>query len=499
MELVELILAQSAQYYNETVKFYNHSKTVAHVQDPTLKRAFCKKIVDHFSDRENLRVFFRNNFTSESEEYFESLILSNPLNTLYRVDGEDNYRKIEPFRKCAFLFQIRRDYFAVPDEIFRICFDYFTKIRREAAVRTGPAAEIREYMSALPPAEYSYKMSRTYLDPQIFFVKYLGLFLAREITGSHRAATLLEESIRETRGKAPMLDTIKKFADQMPLVGEMRKSGAVSNLFHRAETMAEDDWLDAQIERFIKDYALSQKSELLDGFLKKLRVEHYFNLKSLPFKPSEYESLLKALICLGVCEVVYSDQQPVFARLSPSGGKIFPIMFPTVESVAHDMAAKKKVHRRTANLTPDFNYYAEGLDTANFIRLLCFADLVSIDRVHQFAISRESIMRSISLGMNFNDFKNFIGRNAKGDPPDNVMATVREYYYSVVVMMEKKCVLIGLSGTSERLAQIERDPDFSSLVIAKARANQYVVEPERVAAVREYFAARSIPVMVVAM
>ena len=497
MELVELFLALNTQLYNETVKFYNHSKVIAHTQDPTLKRSLCKKIAEHFLNHENLRAFLRNNFTSEHEQYFESLIMSNPLNTMVRIEGDEHLKKIDIFRRCGFIFQIKKDYFAIPDEIFKICFDYFNKNKKEGTAIIGPAQEIREYIATLPPAEYSYKMSKTYLDAHLYFIKYLHLLIARDFTLSERASSLLDESIKETRGRAPMLDTLRKFTDFIPVIGEMKKQRLLPNLFHKAEVMGEPSWLEVNIEKFLKEFVLAQKNELIDILLKKLRPDFYFNIRSIQCRLSDAEPLIKSLLCLGMVEVIYSDQQPVYIKLSPFGEKVYEIMFPTMETVSGDMAAKKKIHKRIAVLTPDFNYITDTPDISQYIKILCFADLVSIDRVYQFSINRESVMRSISLGTNFNDFKSFMQRNVKGDLPENIMATVRDWYMSVVVLFEKKYVLISVSGAPERLAEIEKDEFFTRNIFAKVRANQYLLEPEKVEAAHQYFKDRSLMFIVV--
>jgi len=411
---------------------------------------------------------------------------------MIRIEGEDHLRKVDIFRRCGFIFQIKKDYFAIPDEIFKICFDYFNKNKKEGTSITGSSQEIREYIATLPPAEYSYKMSKTYLDAHLYFIKYLHLFIARDFTLSERASSLLDESIKETRGRAPMLDTLRKFTDFIPVIGEMKKQRILPNLFHKAEVMGETSWLEVNIEKFLKEFVLAQKNELIEIVLKKLRPDFYFNIRSLQCKFSDAEPLIKSLICFGMAEVVYSDQQPVYIKLSPFGEKVYEIMFPTMETISDDMAAKKKIHKRMAVLTPDFNYITDTLDISQYIKILCFADLLSIDRVYQFAINRESIMRSISLGMNFNDFKSFMQRNVKGDLPENIIATVREWYMSVVVLLEKKYVFISVSGAPERLAEIEKDELFMKNVFAKVRTNQYLLEPEKVEAAHQYFRDRSL-------
>jgi len=490
MELNDFVLALNPNLYKEMIRFYNESKTFAHVQDPSQKRSLCRKIVEHFSNPENMRTFLRNNFTSQSEEYFETLILSNPLNSLIKIENEENLKKIENFYRCGFLYKIKKDYFAVPDEIFKICFEYFNKNRKS----TG-TAEIREYMPVLPATEFSYKMSRSFLDPYVHFMKYLFLSLARDITGSEKAASLLEESIKELRGKAPMADTMRKFLDSVPLFFEIRKQKNTVNLFARSESLSDTEWLEVQVSRFLRDFAAGLKGELPESFLKKMKSDSYFNIKSLPYGPAEIDPLIKVMMCCGAAEVIYSDSQPVYVKLSPFGEKVFNILFPIMETLLGEVASRKKPHKKSAVMTPDFNLMTDSQDISIFVRTLCFSDLISADGVYMFNITRDSIVRSISLGMNFFDFKNFISRNVKGEPPENVMTTVRDWYYSVIVSGERKCVMISLSGTAEKLLEIDRDPLFLEHIMLKIKNAQYLVVPEKVETIRDYFKNRSIPLI----
>lgn len=490
MELNDFILALNPNLYKEMIRFFNESKTFSHVQDPSQKRSFCKKLVEHFSNFENLRVFLRNNFSSQSEEYFETLILSNPLNSLIKIEGEENLKKIESFYRCGFLYKIKKDYYAVPDEIFKACFEYFNKNRKATA-----AAEIREYLTALPAAEFSYKMSRSFLDPFVHFQKYLFLSIARDLAGSEKASSLLDEAAKELRGKAPMIDTLRKFMDSVPLFAEIRKQKTASDLFARAEALSDTEWLEVQVSRFIRDFASGLKGELPESFLRKLRSDSFFNLKSLPFGPAEIDPLIKVMMCCGAAEVIYSDAQPVYIKLSPFGEKVFNIIFPIMETLLGEVAPRKKPHRRSAVMTPDFNIMTDSQEISLFVRTLCFADLSSADGVYMFNVTRDSVVRSISLGMNFFDFKNFVSRNVKGEPPENVMATVRDWYYSVIVSNERKCVLVSLTGTPEKLLEVDRDPLFLEHVLLKIKNAQYLVEPEKVEVIRDYFKNRSIPLI----
>lgn len=492
MELIDFILALNNNYYSEIVKFFNQSKTIPHVNDIGQKRTMCKKIAEYFSDGENIRDFLRNNFTSESERYFESLILSNPLNTLIKIEGEENFKKIEPFKKCGFVFNIKKDFFAVPDEIFNPLFTYFSKGKK-----SGEVLEIKQYLTTLPSSEFSYKMSRAYLDPFFHFIKYLYLAIARDLTSSERASNAFDEATKEMRGRFPMLDTIRKFIDFTKILSEIKKNGQISGLFGRIDALADSDWLAVCVEKFIKEALIGEKLDILNGPLKKLKADLYYNLKSYQGPQQELEPIIKSLLCMGVCEVIYSGGQPVYLKLSAFGEKVHSILFPTLETITADINAKKKILRKTALLTPDFKLICENLDIAQYIKILCFADLVSIDNVFNFEINRETILRSIRLGMNYSDFKSMIQKTIKGDAPENVMKSVSEWYFSVVVAAETKCVLIGFSASPERLGEIEKDAHFMQNVIMKVKANQYLVLPEKAEAVRKYFSDRSMPLVVI--
>lgn len=494
MEFMDLILALNNNNYAEIIRFYNQSKTIKHIFEAGQKRTFCRKVVEYFSDGANINAFLRGNFTSECENYFESIVLSNPLNGLIRIDGEENCRKIDPFRKCGFIFNIKKDYFAVPDEIFNIFFNFFT-------ARSGTARnenlDIKEYITVLPDFEYSYKMSRVLLDPYFHFIKYLYLAVARDLTQTKEAAELFENSVKDMRGRFPMLDTIRKFIDSADLLGEIKKNPVIGGLFQRLDRYSEIDWLAVCVERFIKDAVCGGKDELMDALVRKLKPDLYYNLKSCKKSQGETDSAVKQLMCLGVCEVIYSGAQPVYMKLTAFGEKVFNILFPSFETMAADMNAKKKPVRRTAVITPDFKLICENLDIGQYIKILCFSNLLSFDNVFTFEITRETIMRSIKLGMSFGDFKGLIQRTVRGDAPENVMKTVSDWYLSVVVMCQTGCVLAGFSAAPEKLAEIEKDPHFTSSIIMKVKTNQYLILPEKMEAVEKYFSDRSIPMVII--
>lgn len=494
MELNDLILALNNNNYAEIIRFYNQSKTIKHIFDAGQKRIFCKKIVEYFSDTENLKYFMRNNFTSDLENYFETLIMSNPLNGLIRIEGEDNLKKIEDFRRCGFIFNIKKDYFSVSDEIFQIFFRYFSP--RQGAAKTENI-EIKEYITVLPDFQYSFKMSRVYLDPYFYFIKFLYLAIARDITQTVPAAELFEAAVKDMRGKFPMLDTIRKFIDSSELLSEIKKNSPVPGLFSRLDPCCENDWLAICAQRFIKESVTGDKIELMEGLIKKLKADLYYNLKACARPAGEIDTAVKYLLCAGVCEVIYSNMQPVYLKLSPFGEKVFNVLFPSLESLASDMAAKKKPARRAASLTPDFKLICENLDIGQYIKILCFSNLLSFDNIFTFEITKETIIRSIKLGMCFSDFKNFIQKTVRGDAPENVIKSVSDWYLSVAVMSETKCVLIGFSAAPEKLAEIEKDAHFTSNVIMKVKSNQYIALPEKIETVKKYFYDRSIPLVII--
>ncbi|HOT74502.1 MAG TPA: hypothetical protein PK467_01840 [Candidatus Wallbacteria bacterium] len=494
MEFIDLILALNAANYSEIIRFYNQSKTIKHISEAGQKRTFCRKIVEYFGESENINNFLRNNFTSESENYFESLILSNPLNGLIRIEGEENLKKIDPFRKCGFIFNIKKDYFAVADEIFQIFFKFFNT---RSGFQRNENLEIKEYLTSLPDFEYSFKMSRVYLDPYFHFIKYLYLAVARDISQTREAADLFENAVKDMRGRFPMLDTIRKFIDSAELLSEIKRSSIVAGLYSKLDRYSETDWLAVCVERFIKETVAGGKDDMLEGFVKKLKPDLYYNLKSCQRPAGEVDSAVKFLLCLGVCEVIYSNLQPVYLKLSPFGEKVYNILFPTLENIAADMNAKKKIVRRSAVLTPDFKLICENLDIGQYIKILCFSNLLSFDNIFTFDITRETVIRSIRLGMNFNDFKALVQKIIKGAPPENVMKTVLDWYLSVVVMAETPCVLISVSAASEKLSEIEKDQHFTACVIMKVKPAHYLALPEKIEAVRKYFSDRSIPVVII--
>lgn len=494
MELNDLILALNNNNYAEIIRFYNQSKTIKHIFDAGQKRIFCKKIAEYFSDAENLKSFMRNNFTSDLENYFETLIMSNPLNGLIRIEGEDNLKKIEDFRRCGFIFNIKKDYFAVSDEIFQIFFRYFSQRQGSAKAEN---TEIKEYITVLPDFQYSFKMSRVYLDPYFYFIKFLYLSIARDITQTTSASELFEATVKDMRGKFPMLDTIRKFIDSSELLSDIKKNSPVPGLFSKLDPCCENDWLAVCAQNFIKESVTGDKPELMEGLVKKLKADLYYNLKACARPAGEIDAAVKYLLCAGVCEVIYSNMQPVYLKLSPFGEKVFNILFPTLESLAADINAKKKPARRSASLTPDFKLLCENLDIGQYIKILCFSNLLSFDNIFTFEITKETIIRSIKLGMCFSDFKNFIQKTVKGDSPENVIKSVSDWYLSVAVMSETKCVLIGFSAAPEKLSEIEKDPHFTSNVIMKVKSNQYIALPEKIEAVKKYFYDRSIPLVII--
>lgn len=494
MEFMDFILALNNANYAEIIRFYNQSKAVRHIFDAGQKRTFCKKVLEHFSSPENVNSFLRANFTSECENYFESVILSNPLNGLVRIDGEENLRRIDPFRKCGFIFNIKKDYFAVPDEIFSI-FSAFFNARAGAGRKEN--LEIKEYITVLPDFEYSYKMSRVFLDPYFHFIKFLYLAVAEDLTRTKEAAELFENSVRDMRGRFPMLDAIRKFINSTEILCDIKKNQLVPGLFSKLDGYVDNDWLALCVQRFVREQVAGGREELTDGLLRKLKADLYFNLKSCKCPAAEVESAIKPLMCTGVCEVIYSGQQAVYARLTPFGEKVFNILFPSLETVAAEMGAKKKPVKRTAVLTPDFKLICENLDMAQYIKILCFSNLLSFDGVFTFEITRETVLRSIKLGMSYGDFRALIQKTVRGDAPDNVMKTVSGWYLSVVVMSLARCVLASFSAAPERLAEIEKDPHFTSLVIMRVKSSQYLVLPEKIDAVEKYFSDRSIPMVVI--
>ncbi|MEZ7891931.1 MAG: hypothetical protein QMC67_09290 [Candidatus Wallbacteria bacterium] len=578
MELVDFILALNDSSYREIVRHYNNAKIFLHVQDTAQKRSICKKINEFFSNPENIRTFLRNNFTSELEAYFENLILSNPLNTLVRIDNTDELKKSESFFKFGFLFKIKKDYFAIPDEIFKNFFEYFNKNKSSNTVQ-----QVKEYLATLPAAEFSYKMSRAYFDPHTYFIKALYLLTARELTGGEKAGLLFEDTVKDVRGRAPLLDTLRKFTDFIPLIYDIKKQKeTVGNLFHKADIFISENWLEKNIADFIKENIDLSKSENQNNLLKKLKADVYFNIKSLNCNISEIDSILKLLLCVGAAELIYMDLQPVYIKLSAFGDKIFNILFnktvnsplvtnyeaqqlmiqsetdfensnnidktdggssaqnlntnneeinnitdgnqsscnidapadtaagaiPNASSEAAEKItmniqqkkaaapAKKKMHKRFAFMTPDFHLNTEVTDFLNFIKIICFADIIQAGPLLQFTISKESVLRSIKLGMNYSDFKNYIQRNVKGEPPANVTASVMEWYYSVVVASSKKCVFISFSGAPEKLAELDKDKNLAELVLFKLKNNQYIIEDDKIEQVFKYFSDRSIPLII---
>ncbi|HOD43119.1 MAG TPA: hypothetical protein PKL57_21410, partial [Candidatus Wallbacteria bacterium] len=311
------------------------------------------------------------------------------------------------------------------------------------------------------------------------------------------AADLFENAVKDMRGRFPMLDTIRKFIDSTELLNEIKRSSIVAGLYSKLDRYSETDWLAVCVERFIKETVAGGKDDMLEGFVKKLKPDLYYNLKSCQRPSGETDSAVKFLMCLGVCEVIYSNLQPVYLKLSPFGEKVYNILFPTLENIAADMNAKKKIVRRSAVLTPDFKLICENLDIGQYIKILCFSNLLSFDNIFTFDITRETVIRSIRLGMNFNDFKALVQKIIKGAPPENVMKTVLDWYLSVVVMAETPCVLISVSAAPEKLAEIEKDQHFTACVIMKVKPAHYLALPEKIESVRKYFSDRSIPVVII--